>query len=166
MKKVLTAITIIIAAFFIVSCAKEQVKDTANVGASSALVNASNEQLAKYPVTGFGYKSSQLPPQQWGTWAKVAAPAVKGIIDNLPDGYVLEVRGHTDGRGPESAEGNKPGNMKISTDRAKAVYNSLGSAGIKSSKLTYRGVGSSEPLAGYDLSAPQQRRVTFKVVPK
>ncbi len=165
MKKVLIAITLIISAIFIVSCSK-QVKEPDKVGANSALVSSSNEQLAKYPVTGFGYKSSKVPPQSWNNWAKVAAPVVKGIIAQLPDDYVLEVRGHTDGRGPESAEGNKPGNMKISNDRAKAVYDSLGRAGISSPKLTYRGVGSSEPLAGADPKSAEQRRVTFQVVPK
>lgn len=166
MKKALIAMTLIISSIFIVSCAKQQVKGPDTVGADSAMVSTSNEQLAKYPVTGFGYKSSKVPPQSWNNWAKVAAPVVKGIIDKLPDGYALEVRGHTDGRGPESPEGNKPGNMKISTDRAKAVYDSLGRAGIKSPKLTYRGVGSSEPLAGADPKGAEQRRVTFQVVPK
>ncbi len=166
MKKMFVAITIIITTIFIVSCAKDQVKAPDKVGADSSIVSASNAQLAKYPVTGFAYKSSEVPPQQWDRWAKIAAPVVKGILDKLPDGYALEVRGHTDGRGPETSEGNKPGNMKISTDRAKAVYNSLGKAGIKSSNLNYRGVGSSEPLPGYDSTAAQQRRVTFQVVPK
>ncbi len=166
MKKVLTAITIIIATIFIVSCAKEQVKEPEKVGVDSNLVSVSNEQLAKYPVTGFGYKSSKVPAQEWDKWAKVAAPVVKGILDKLPDGYALEIRGHADGRGPESAEGNKPGNTKISTDRAKAVYDSLGKAGITSSKLTYRGVGSSETLSGADPNSADQRRVTFQVVPK
>lgn len=165
MKKLFTAITIIIAALFIVSCAK-QVKDPEKVGVDTNIVQVSNEQLAKYPVTGFGYKSSKVPPQSWDRWAKVAAPVVKGILDKLPDGYALEIRGHADGRGPETAEGAKPGNMKISTDRAKAVYDSLGKAGITSPKLTYRGVGSSETLSGVDSRSAEQRRVTFQVVPK
>ena len=165
MKKLFTAITIIIEALFIVSCAK-QVKDPEKVGVDTNIVQVSNEQLAKYPVTGFGYKSSKVPPQSWDRWAKVAAPVVKGILDKLPDGYALEIRGHADGRGPETAEGAKPGNMKISTDRAKAVYDSLGKAGITSPKLTYRGVGSSETLSGVDPKSAEQRRVTFQVVPK
>jgi len=166
MKKALIAMTLIISSIFIVSCAKQQVKGPDKVGADSAMVSASNEQLAKYPVTGFGYKSSKVPPQSWNNWAKVAAPVVKGIIDKLPDGYVLEVRGHACTRGPESPEGNKPGNIKISTDRAKAVYDSLGRTGITSPKLTYRGVGSSETLSYADSREAKQRRVTFHVVPK
>lgn len=166
MKKIFAVITIIIASFFITSCAKEQVKQPDTVGTASAFVNASNDQLAKYPVSGFGYKSSVVPAQGWDKWATVAAPVIKGIVDNLPEGYVLEVRGHTDARGPEDPDGVKPGNLKISKDRATAVVNSLANKGISSSKITARGVGSSEPLAGVDSSSASQRRVTFVVVPK
>lgn len=133
---------------------------------SSAYVNMQNEQLAKLPVSGFDYKSSTVPPQSWDKWAKVAAPVVKEVINKLPEGYVLQVTGHTDSRGPETAYGAKPGNMKISTDRARAVYNSLKKQGITSPRMTYKGVGSSEPISGVDSADPQQRRVTFKVVPK
>ena len=166
MKKTLAVITIIIASFFIASCAKDQVKQPDTVGAAGAFVSASNDQLAKYPVSGFGYKSSVVPAQGWDKWATVAAPVIKGIVDKLPDGYVLEVRGHTDARGPEEPEGDKPGNLKISKDRATAVVNSLAKKGISSSKITARGVGSSEPLAGADPKSAAQRRVTFVVVPK
>ncbi len=133
---------------------------------SAAYADMQNEQLAKLPVTGFDYKSSAVPEQSWDKWAKVAAPVVKGVIDKLPEGYVLQVTGHADSRGPETAYGAKPGNMKISTDRARAVYNSLKKQGITSPKMTYKGIGSSEPLSGVDSADPQQRRVTFKVVKK
>lgn len=166
MKKILAVTTIIIASFFIVSCAKEQVKQPDTVGAANAFVGASNDQLAKFSVTGFGYKSSTVPAQSWDKWAAVAAPVIKGIVDKLPEGYVLEVRGHTDARGPEDPEGDKPGNLKISKDRAAAVVNSLAKQGISSEKITSRGVGSSEPLAGVDPKSADQRRVTFVVVPK
>ncbi len=166
MKKIITVITIILASFLITSCAKEQVKEPVKVGADDTFIPASNTQLSKYPVAGFAYKSSKVPPQEWDRWAKVAAPVVKEIINKIPDGYVLEVRGHADARGPELAENNKPGNIKISTDRAKAVYNARGKTGISSPKITNKGVGSSEPLDGADLKGGEQRRVTFSIVPK
>lgn len=166
MKKILAVITIIIASFFISSCAKDQVKQPDQVGAVGAFVGASNEQLAKFPVTGFGYKSSTVPAQSWDKWAKVAAPVIKGIVDKLPEGYVLEVRGHADARGPEDPDGDKPGNLKISRDRAAAVVNSLAKQGISSDKIVPRGVGSSETLSGSDSRGGDQRRVTFVVVPK
>ena len=165
MKYFISAFILIITTAFVINCSK-QVKETPNVGGENPFVSASNTQLSKYPVAGFAYKSSKVPPQEWDRWAKVAGPAVKEIVDKLPDGYVLELRGHTDARGPEDAENAKPGNIKISTERAKAVFDSLGKSGIKSDKITYRGVGSSEPLSDIDSKDARQRRVTFLIVPK
>ena len=127
-------------------------------------VRSSNEQLERIPVGGFGYKSSEVPPQSWDAWATTSAPVVSGVLSKLPAGYVLQVTGHTDASGPESAEGQKPGNIRISTARAKAVYDSLKKKGISSPKMTYKGVGSSEPIAGVDPRDAAQRRVTFRVV--
>lgn len=134
--------------------------------AKMGLVKVQNDSLAKIPVEGFDYRSSKVPAQKWDKWAAAAAPVVKGIINNLPDGYVLQVTGHADGRGPEDAAGGKPGNIKISTQRAKAVYDALKGKGITSPKMTYKGVGSADPVSGLDPNDPKQRRVTFKVVPK
>ncbi len=166
MKRTFAFVFFAAALAFVFSCAQEQVKEQPKVAGDSSFLGVSNGQLSKYPVTGFGYKSSQVPAQEWDRWARAAAPVVKGIVDKIPDGYMLEVRGHTDSRGPETPEGDKPGNLKISTDRAKAVYDSLGRAGIKSNKVTYRGVGSSDQLPNVDAKSAQQRRVTFVIVPK
>jgi len=133
---------------------------------NSMFVSASNQSLAKIPMEGFGYKSSTLPPQEWDKWATAAAPVVKEIITKLPDGYVLQVTGHADSRGPEERVGAKPGNLKISDDRAKVVFNSLKKKGIDSPKMTYKGIGSSETTGECGSTDPCQRRVTFKVVPK
>ena len=133
---------------------------------SNAWVYASNKQLSSFPVKGFGYKDAAVPSQDWDKWATAAAPVVSKIVTELPEGYVLQVTGHTDSRGPEYPVGNKPGNMKISADRAKNVHTMLKNKGITSPKLTYKGVGSAEPVAGIPTDDPQQRRVTFQVVPK
>lgn len=165
MKKAILLIGVIVTVVSIIACG-DQVKTTDVGDAAGAVVAASNKQLAKYPIGGFAYKSSTVEPLNWSKWAKVATPIVSGILDKLPEGYVMECRGHADARGPEEPEGNKPGNLKISRDRAKAVYNALAAEGLKTNKITYRGVGSSEPLAGYASTAAQQRRVTFVIVPK
>ena len=129
-------------------------------------VKSSNEQLAKVPFDGFGYKSSEVPSQKWDKWAATAAPVISGVVSKLPEGYVLQVTGHADGSGPEEAQADKPGNLKISTDRARSVYNSLKKKGINTSKMTYKGVGSSQTLSNADVRDAAQRRVTFNVVPK
>lgn len=163
MIRTLSVLSVVVAAFFVISCSGASVDAT---GPAAAFVKASNSQLAKYPIGGFAYKSSVMPQQQWTQWARVAAPIVKNILTKVPSGYALEVRGHADASGPESPEGNKPGNLRISSDRAKAVYNALGGQGIKSSSLTYRGVGSSELIPGVAATSARQRRVTFQIVPK
>jgi hypothetical protein len=133
---------------------------------NSIWVTASNKQLEKIPVTGFEYKDAAMPSWKYDAWAKTAAPAVKKIIQEMPEGHVFQVTGHTDARGPEEPRGNKPGNIKISTERAKTVYDALRKNGITSEKMTYKGVGSSQLLPGEDPRSPRQRRVTFLVIPE
>lgn len=138
---------------------------TASSPSSSAWVAATNKALQNASVTGFEYKATTIPSWKYDAWSKVSAPVVKEAITNLPEGYVLQVTGHADSRGPEEATGSKPGNMKISTDRAKNVHASLKNNGIDSPKMTHKGVGSSMPLEGVASDDAAQRRVSFMVVP-
>ena len=153
-----------VALVFILGCSSGQVDKDEEV--TSKLISAQNKQLADNSLDGFGYKSSKLPAQKWDRWAKSAAPVVKEILQKIPEGYVLQVTGHADASGPEEPVGNKPGNIKISKDRAYTVYSALKRAGIDSPKMTYKGIGSSELLDGVDPKGADQRRVTFKVMPK
>ncbi|MBN1497542.1 MAG: OmpA family protein [Spirochaetes bacterium] len=157
-------IILIISSIF--SCGKEYVKDSGTVNADNRFINAANEQLAKYPVAGFRYKSSKLPDENFKSWSKAGALVVKAVVDKIPEGYVLEIRGHTDATGPEEPEDSKPGNILISKDRAKTVYDAIKKIGIQSSKITYRGVGSSEAVQNAPENDDDQRRVTFKCVPR
>ncbi|MGE0567354.1 MAG: OmpA family protein, partial [Bacteroidia bacterium] len=52
---------------------------------------------------------------------------------------IVEINGHTD------SLGNISQNMKLSEQRAKAVYNYLISKGIDSKRLVFKGYGSSQP---------------------
>ncbi len=166
MKKI-TLVLIVLFSMVLVSCGGAKKVDTPNVSAGSDIwVKSSNKQLARIPVEGFGYKKSEVPAQKWDQWAKLSAPVVKRILDNLPAGYVLQVTGHTDARGPEEPEGAKPGNIKLSNDRAKEVHASLRRQGISSQKMIYKGVGSSEPREGISPRSAKQRRVSFIVVPE
>ncbi|MFC1670863.1 OmpA family protein [Spirochaetota bacterium] len=166
MKKYLSVVFITVISI-VLACGGAQKKDP-NVTSNTdwnVWVNTSNNQLSSYPVGGFSYKSSRVSTSKWDKWAKNAAPIVKGILDKIPQGYTLQVTGHTDSSGPEEPVGDKPGNIKISSDRAKFVHDALRRQGIKSKNLTYKGVGSSEPLSGVSSRSGKQRRVTFKVVP-
>jgi hypothetical protein len=156
---------ILLSSFLVFSCAT-QVEKAPPPEKGTFSLSATNAQLAYYPVTGFAYKSTIIPSDSWAQWAKNAEPIVKGIIDKIPDGYVLQVTGHADSSGPEQPVGNKPGNIVISKDRAVAVYEALRQDGVKSSKMITKGVGSSQPILGVDTRSGKQRRVTFTIVPK
>jgi outer membrane protein OmpA-like peptidoglycan-associated protein len=162
MKKIVMAVFLLVFASALISCGGKQVK----TGSTDGLVGPLNKQLQRATFSGFGYKSTKPPAQKWDKWAASAAPLVRKVLKKVPEGYVLQVTGHTDASGPEEPEGNKPGNIKISDGRAKAVYNSLRRQGLKSSKLTYKGVGSSEVDSNYDDRSSRQRRVTFIVIEK
>jgi outer membrane protein OmpA-like peptidoglycan-associated protein len=148
-------------AFGCASSPAPQTKTDAGIDISSM-----NKQLTDQSISGFAYKSSKLDNAKWDKWAIKAAPIVKEILNKLPEGYVLQATGHTDSSGPEEATGDKPGNYKISTDRAKTVYDALKRANISSPKITYKGIGSDELLSEYAPKAAEQRRVSFKIVAK
>jgi outer membrane protein OmpA-like peptidoglycan-associated protein len=54
----------------------------------------------------------------------------------------IEISGHTDTRGDDKE------NMKLSADRAKAVYDYLVSKGISAERLSHKGYGESKPMIG------------------
>ncbi len=165
MKNVFGILTLIVFAFVIGCAGAPEVKKEPQPQPDLSMISSQNEQLANHPIGGFAYKSSKLNTANWDSWAKSAAPIVKEIVTKLPDGYALQVTGHADASGPEEPVGDKPGNIKISTDRAQTVFDALKRAGISSPKITYKGTGSDELLPQFDPRAAEQRRVTFKIVP-
>ena len=99
---------------FMIACGSSQpaVKETPVVQTNvdhKVWVTATNKELERIPVAGFEYKGSDMPSWKWDAWAKTSAPVVKKIISEMPEGYVFQVTGHTDARGPEEPEGDKPG---------------------------------------------------------
>jgi outer membrane protein OmpA-like peptidoglycan-associated protein len=73
----------------------------------------------------------------------------------------MEVRGHTDNVGNEEAI-----NQKLSEERAKVVVNYLVSKRIDPNRLSYKGLGSKQPIASNETEEGRQknRRVEFIVV--
>ena len=72
----------------------------------------------------------------------------------------IEISGHTDNVGAISV------NQRMSTSRAKAVYDYLISNGIVASRLSYKGVGYAQPIAdnSTEEGRQQNRRVEFKIL--
>lgn len=74
--------------------------------------------------------------------------------------YKIELLGHTDNSGVEA------NNLKLSTERAKAVANYLIENGISKSRITFKGYGSSLPKMPNDTKENKtiNRRVDFKII--
>ncbi|MBS0618320.1 MAG: OmpA family protein [Spirochaetes bacterium] len=136
---------------------------TPNVAAAPGgdmLVNSLNGQLDQATLSGFDVWGTQVDTSKYDSWAQVSAPIVKGMLDQTPDGYNLEVQGHADGDGGAAA------NQRVSTQRAKIIYDALRKQGVNSPKLTYKGYGATRLKNASDKSAAENRRVGFQVVKK
>ncbi len=87
-----------------------------------------------------------------------------GFIEFMNDnpGVKVEIRGHTDNTGSYQ------GNINLSNQRAKSVYNYLIAHGIKSSRLRYKGFGPDKPIASNDNEdgRAKNRRTEFFIIDK
>jgi len=81
---------------------------------------------------------------------------VFNILKNNPD-LRIEIQGHTDNTGPEAM------NKKVSSYRAMSVMKYLLDKGIKSSRMTFMGYGSENPVVNNDTenNRSMNRRVEF-----
>ena len=72
----------------------------------------------------------------------------------------IQITGHTDNIGRQAY------NLELSQDRARAVANCLLNEGIAMSRVSYKGLGSSEPVAGNDTEEgrAQNRRTELLIV--
>lgn len=117
-----------------------------------------NQQLNDALIDEFVRGRADIPEVQWKEFAKMAAPVIKMFVDRVPEGYVIQVTGHTDSTGSDTV------NAKLSRQRAQAVYNQLLKEGIRSKKLVFKGVGTSMLIKGVDGTDGKQRRVSFEIV--
>ena len=72
---------------------------------------------------------------------------------------IVEIEGHTDNVGSEIH------NLKLSENRAKAVYDFLVVNGIDANRMSYIGFGENQPLASNktDEGRSRNRRTAFRV---
>jgi outer membrane protein OmpA-like peptidoglycan-associated protein len=94
----------------------------------------------------FAFGSAELPPS--------APEQIGEILADVPDGAAVEVTGHTDDIGSNSA------NQDLSERRAQAVATAIG-ATRPDLELTVAGRGESEPIAGND--DPEDRQLNRRV---
>ena len=137
-----------------------QVKVQSGGGADDMAIKVINDEISEFFIDGFSGDSSKIRDEEDMAKMKKIVKLVKPIVNKVPDGYVMQITGHT--ADYESAARQK----KVSEARAKSVYDALIKEGVSAKKLTYRGVGSNEPRPGYSGKDFAQRCVSFKAVKK
>ena len=142
-----------------------------NIDPNIALIREMNEKFknVRYPdgntIEGFEYKKWEIPNRQdFVKWIKASGNIIKESLDKFPESIKLEISGHADTSGPEEKEGNKLGNLYYSKKRAETVKNSLVKLGFPEKRMSFKGLGSSDPIPGVDGTSAKNRRVTFKLV--
>jgi cysteine-rich repeat protein len=92
--------------------------------------------------------------------AEVYLRQVLDLLQKHPQVLKLEIQGHT------SSEGGHDYNMRLSNDRAKAVYTWLVEHGIDAKRLVSQGYGLTQPIVPNDTEPNRQknRRVQFRLL--
>ncbi len=112
----------------------------------------SNKQLILNNIY-FEFNKSNLLPSSKNELDKVV-----GVLNENP-GSRIRITGHTDNKG------NDDYNKKLSVERAKSVYNYLINNGVKASRLSFNGKGSTEPVSTNDTekgrAANRRTEITF-----
>ncbi len=113
-------------------------------------------------------QSYQLNDINFETGSAALTPEAEFVVNSFvdflrenPTLYVV-IQGHTDNVGDAKE------NMKLSNERAKAVYDYLLSRRIRQERIEYKGYGSEKPLAGNDTEEgrAKNRRTVFVITRK
>ncbi len=141
-----------------------QPKETPKVASSGAslAVQASNAALkpAAEELDVFPPSLATVSRKNRDLLGSKIVRVIGDVVNKVPEGYVVQITGHS-AKVRLAAESDE-----VSVQRAKVVYDILVRNKVDRAKLTYRGVGNSQPREGFADNAPEQRRVTFQVVPK
>ncbi len=129
-------------------------------GGSDFAIDAINDQVKGFSIDGFPGGSAKLSKNKDLENMKKIVALVKPIIAKIPDGYVMQITGHCANYESDAKQKN------VSANRAAKVYSELKKAGVGAKKMSYKGVGSSEPIEGYSDKDSKQRSVSFKAVKK
>ncbi|AFC26567.1 OmpA family protein [Saprospira grandis] len=114
-----------------------------------SLSDSSRPEIILSPIA-FDYKKASLRPHSKKELQKLIL-----LLQKWPE-LKLNIAGHTD------TEGSEASNLRLSQERAKAVYDYLIQEGITKDRLSYKGFGESQAVKGK--SAQENRRVVFSWV--
>ncbi|MBW7857637.1 MAG: OmpA family protein [Leptonema sp. (in: Bacteria)] len=176
-KKWLLSTAMLILAFGFASCSSGQTTEGGSDNSSNEsssnrsfdMVNMALSQLSYSPNDnkGWDYKATGVPAADFQKWATKNKSTNENAQNEIGDGYVLQVTGHTDSTGPRDRQADgRLGNLYYSKARADSVVAAFRNAGIPVTKIKAAGVADDELLSGLDSKDQKNRRVTFKIVPK
>ncbi len=95
---------------------------------------------------------------------KVFIPALAKVVNALPAGKKVVIKGHANAVGPEEEVGQYGGNIMLSEERAQAVFRYLKkNSKLNPDKFKVVGVGSSQPAAGLSPEDKKNCRVSFDI---
>lgn len=133
----------------------KQAKELAAIAEVKKVKDANGQRLEVYLKNDilFNTGSSVLSPASTKTLNDLGR-----VLKKYPKNNII-VEGHTDSTGSRDV------NKKLSTERAKAVYNALLGNGVKTLSLRYVGYGSDYPVASNNTAAGRaaNRRVELKI---
>lgn len=113
---------------------------------------------------GFAYKETEVNRDAFDQWWNENHDTLKSAVSDLPEGYILQLTGHTDSIGPRQPTGNKPGNLALSRQRAESLKEALSDRGIPEDRMITEGVADDRLLPDLQPRDRRHRRVTFSVV--
>jgi hypothetical protein len=121
--------------------------------AKKVMISGSSIRITE--VVHFGTGTAKIAADSLGSLDSIAA-----ILKSHPEITRLDIQGHTDNKGSESAA------TRLTQQRADAVKAALVSRGVAEGRLTATGYGSSKPIASNDSDTgrAQNRRVEFVVI--
>lgn len=101
----------------------------------------------------FDYNSSKLLPESYSELNKLV-----DLFKQFPK-LQIEINGHSDN------QGSRDYNLKLSTQRAEAVYDYLLNSGISSAQVSFKGYGELMPVASNETEEgrAKNRRTSFKI---
>jgi len=155
---------------FFTACSGGQKSGSSKDNERSMLMDQANQALSDLTYSPYGkgwrYKNVVVPPGDFTKWSGQFKAQIVQAIDQVGDGFQLQVTGHTCSIGPRNEEpaNNKKGNVWYSEQRAKAVYNALIKQGIPAEKMVFKGVADDEPMPTKTPQDQLNRRVTFKII--
>lgn len=109
------------------------------------LVPISTGQKVKLENVFFGFDSFELDQK-----SNIELQSVIHFMTENPSVKIM-IEGHTDN------EGDSKYNLKLSRNRARAVYDYLVEQGVEAARLQYEGLGDSQPVAGNDTEEGRAR---------